>query len=208
MTQMIKIAARFATAAAVVLGLVAASAPEAAEAQGYGYRAPAAYMAQPAVARAVAYRPAARRMAPQQRRVTALAQPVRGARLTSPFGMRRHPISGDMRMHKGVDLAAPAGTPIYAVADGVVSFQGDKSGYGNFLEIDHNPTLQTAYAHLQGFAPGLREGARVRRGQIIGYVGSTGRSTGAHLHFETRMNGQAVDPFGFQSMRAAYASQR
>lgn len=118
--------------------------------------------------------------------------PLDNAYLTSDFGMRTHPILGGRRNHKGIDLAQPTGTPVYATADGVVSKAEPFSTYGNYIQIEHGGELQTRYAHLSGYAVGA--GEMVRRGQLIGYVGSTGRSTGPHLHYEVRVAGEAVDP--------------
>jgi murein DD-endopeptidase MepM/ murein hydrolase activator NlpD len=114
--------------------------------------------------------------------------------VTSQFGMRRHPISGQARLHAGVDIAAAHGTPILAAADGKVSAAGQHGGYGLLVALEHKGGLQTRYAHMS--ALGVAVGQRIRKGQVIGFVGSTGNSTGAHLHYETRINGQAVDPFG------------
>ena len=118
--------------------------------------------------------------------------PVAGARLTSSFGMRFHPILGFSRMHQGIDLAAPYGTPIVAASDGVVRFAGWHGGHGNFVQITHAGGLGTGYAHMSRFvvAPGMS----VRQGQLIGYVGTTGLSTGPHLHFEVYRNGQPINP--------------
>jgi murein DD-endopeptidase MepM/ murein hydrolase activator NlpD len=118
--------------------------------------------------------------------------PVQDATLTSNYGMRNHPILGGRRNHKGVDLAQPTGTPVYATADGVVSKAAPFSSYGNYIQIEHGGGLETRYAHLSGFA--VTEGEQVQKGQLIGYVGSTGRSTGPHLHYEIRVAGEAVDP--------------
>ncbi|MEX2311931.1 MAG: peptidoglycan DD-metalloendopeptidase family protein [Rhodospirillales bacterium] len=120
--------------------------------------------------------------------------PIDGARLSSTFGKRKHPILGYTRMHKGVDFAAPTGTPIYAAGNGTVAFAGRKGGYGNYVLLRHNGTYETAYAHMNGFARGIRTGTRVEQGQIIGYVGTTGRSTGPHLHYEVLMSGNQVNP--------------
>jgi murein DD-endopeptidase MepM/ murein hydrolase activator NlpD len=123
-----------------------------------------------------------------------LRTPIDGARLSSEFGMRRHPILGYTRMHQGVDFAAPSGTAIYAAGDGTVVQVGRLNGYGNYVEIKHNEQYTTAYAHLSAFARGLKEGERVRQGEIIGYVGMTGTATGPHLHYEVHAHGSAVDP--------------
>ena len=120
--------------------------------------------------------------------------PIDGARLSSRFGRRKHPILGYTRMHKGIDFAAPPGTPIYAAGSGTVIYAGRKGGYGKYVKIRHNGTYETAYAHMKGYGRGVRRGARVRQGQIIGYVGSTGRSTGPHLHYEVHRGGQQVNP--------------
>lgn len=118
--------------------------------------------------------------------------PLQDTRLTSDYGMRTHPVLGRRMGHKGVDLAAPTGTPIYATADGMVSRAGPFSSYGNYVAIEHGSRIQTRYAHMSRIA--VSEGSRVRKGDIIGYVGSTGRSTGPHLHYEVRIDGAAVNP--------------
>jgi murein DD-endopeptidase MepM/ murein hydrolase activator NlpD len=123
-----------------------------------------------------------------------LRTPIDGARLTSSFGMRFHPILGYSRMHRGVDFGAVIGTPVYAAGDGVVSRAGRVSGYGNYIEIEHNQEYATAYGHLSGFARGLHEGARVRQGDVIGFVGMTGMATGPHLHYEVHDHGTQIDP--------------
>ena len=123
-----------------------------------------------------------------------LKTPIDGARLSSGFGMRKHPVLGYSKMHKGVDFAAPSGTPIFAAGDGVVEQIGPWSSYGNYLRIRHNGSLSTAYAHLKRYGKGLKKGARITQGQIIGYVGSTGRATGPHLHYEVIMAGKQVSP--------------
>lgn len=124
-----------------------------------------------------------------------LRTPIDGARISSGFGRRKHPILGFTKLHKGVDFAAPTGTPIYAAGSGVVERAGRYGSYGNYVRIRHFGTvLKTAYAHLSGFAKGMRSGKSVKQGQIIGYVGTTGRSKGAHLHFEVIKNGVHVNP--------------
>jgi len=123
-----------------------------------------------------------------------LRTPVDGAQITSGFGMRDHPLLGYSRMHKGVDFGAPAGTPIMAAGDGVIDFIGRNNGYGNYIRIRHNDTYSTAYAHMQSFASGLGQGSRVRQGQVIGYVGSTGMSTGPHLHYEVMVHNEQINP--------------
>lgn len=127
-------------------------------------------------------------------RKTLMKTPVDGARISSGYGRRKHPVLGYHKMHKGVDFAAPTGTPIYAAGDGVVQRANRFSSYGNYIKIRHNGSLQTAYAHLNGFAKGIRAGTRVKQGQVIGYIGSTGRSTGPHLHYEVIVNGNQVNP--------------
>ena len=123
-----------------------------------------------------------------------LKTPLDGARLSSNFGMRKHPISGYNKMHKGVDFAAPKGTPIYAGGNGVIEFAGNNGGYGKYIRIRHNNEYKTAYAHLSGFKKGISRGARVNQGEIIGYVGSTGNSTGPHLHYEILFNNKHINP--------------
>jgi len=118
--------------------------------------------------------------------------PIDGARISSSFGMRRHPILGYSKMHTGVDFAAPTGTPIYAAGDGVVKRAGRNGGYGNYVQIRHNGEFSTAYAHLSRIL--VEPGERVQQGDVIGRVGSTGRSTGPHLHYEIIRNGQKVNP--------------
>jgi len=119
--------------------------------------------------------------------------PINGARLSSSFGMRKHPIDGYNKMHRGTDFAAPMGTPIMASGDGVVTRARWCGGGGNCVKIKHNSTYQTIYAHMKNFARGLKEGVRVKQGQIIGYVGSTGKSTGPHLHYEVIENGKKIN---------------
>lgn len=123
-----------------------------------------------------------------------LRTPIDGARLSSGFGKRHHPVLNYTKMHRGVDFAAPSGTPIYSAGDGVVEFRGKNGGYGNYIRIDHAGKYKTAYAHMKSFAAGLSTGGRVRQGQVIGYVGSTGRSTGPHLHYEILVSGRQVNP--------------
>jgi murein DD-endopeptidase MepM/ murein hydrolase activator NlpD len=116
--------------------------------------------------------------------------PINGARLSSTFGMRKHPILGYNKMHRGTDFAAPKGTPIMASGSGTVEVVKWWGAYGKYIRIKHNTKYKTAYAHLNSYARGIRPGAKVRQGQIIGYVGSTGRSTGPHLHYEVLVNGK------------------
>ena len=125
---------------------------------------------------------------------TLIRTPISGARLSSSFGTRRHPISGFNAMHKGVDFAAPMGTPIIAAGSGVVREARWKGSYGRYIRIKHNATYDTAYAHMTRFAKHITPGSRVKQGEIIGYVGSTGRSTGAHLHYEILVNNRQVNP--------------
>tara|TARA_A100001011_G_scaffold395448_1_gene490477 strand:+ start:247 stop:1539 length:1293 start_codon:yes stop_codon:yes gene_type:complete len=119
--------------------------------------------------------------------------PINGARLSSPFGMRKHPIDGFNKMHRGTDFAAPMGTPIMASGSGIIKKAGWCGGGGNCIVIKHNSTYQTIYAHMSKFAKGIRNGLRVKQGQTIGYVGSTGKSTGPHLHYEVVVNGKKVN---------------
>lgn len=123
-----------------------------------------------------------------------LRTPIDGARITSGFGMRTHPILGFSKMHQGVDFGAPKGTPIYAAGRGVVEQVGPFGAYGNYVRIRHNTEISTAYAHLSRIAKDTRRGGRVEQGDVIGYVGATGRVTGAHLHYELLRNGRQVNP--------------
>lgn len=151
--------------------------------------------------------------------------PLDGARLTSRFGPRRHPVLGYVRSHKGADFGAPTGTPVYAAGDGVIERASRYGSYGNYIRIRHNSTeYKTAYAHLSGYARGIRSGVRVAQGQVIGYVGATGRVTGPHLHYEVFRGESRVDPLtldlpagrvlegaalaAFQDLRARYDSDR
>ena len=119
--------------------------------------------------------------------------PINGARLSSPYGMRKHPIDGYNKMHKGTDFAAPKGTPIMASGNGIIQKVGWCGGGGNCVKIKHNSTYQTVYAHMSKFARGIKKGVRVKQGQTIGFVGSTGKSTGPHLHYEVIVNGKKVN---------------
>lgn len=123
-----------------------------------------------------------------------LRTPLNMSRISSRFGMRRHPLLGFTRLHAGIDFAAPPGTPILAAGDGQVAAAGPNGGYGRWVEISHDGGLATGYAHLSRIASGVRRSARVRQGQVIGFVGSSGLSTGPHLHFELHRNGRPVDP--------------
>jgi murein DD-endopeptidase MepM/ murein hydrolase activator NlpD len=119
--------------------------------------------------------------------------PINGARLSSSFGMRKHPIDGFNKMHRGTDFAAPTGTPIMASGSGTIKKAGWCGGGGNCVVIKHNSTYETIYAHMSKFAKGIKKGVRVVQGQTIGYVGSTGKSTGPHLHYEVVVNGKKVN---------------
>jgi murein DD-endopeptidase MepM/ murein hydrolase activator NlpD len=152
-----------------------------------------------------------------------LRTPLEGARMSSGFGMRRHPVLGFSRKHEGVDFAAPRGTPVHAAADGIVASMRVERGYGRILRLRHQGGVETRYAHLARFATGLTPGVRVRQGDVIGTVGSSGLATGPHLHYEVVMQGRAVDPAnadlptaarlqgealaGFQSQRRALERQ-
>lgn len=120
--------------------------------------------------------------------------PINGARISSGFGMRKHPILGYSKKHSGLDFAAPRGTPIFAAGDGVIERAGRNGSYGNYVRIRHRSGLKTAYAHMKNIAKDIKNGVRVKQKQIIGYVGSTGRSTGPHLHYEVIKDGQKVNP--------------
>jgi len=119
--------------------------------------------------------------------------PINGARLSSSYGMRKHPIDGFNKMHRGTDFAAPMGTPIMASGNGIIKKAGWCGGGGNCIKIKHNSTYETIYAHMSKFARGIKNGVRVKQGQTIGYVGSTGKSTGPHLHYEVVVNGKKVN---------------
>ncbi len=123
-----------------------------------------------------------------------LRTPINGARISSKFGHRRHPILGYTKLHKGIDFAAPKGTPVFAAGEGTIIYRGVYKGYGNYVKIRHNSTYSTAYAHLSRFSSKFRNGSRVKQGHVIGYVGSTGFSTGNHLHYELHKNGSQINP--------------
>ena len=123
-----------------------------------------------------------------------LKTPLDGVRISSNFGMRKHPISGFNKMHKGVDFAAPTGTPVYAGGNGIIEMVGVNGGYGKYIRIRHNNEYKTAYAHLSSYRKGISKGIRVNQGEVIGYVGSTGRSTGPHLHYEIIYQNKQVNP--------------
>jgi murein DD-endopeptidase MepM/ murein hydrolase activator NlpD len=150
-----------------------------------------------------------------------LRTPVDGARLTSRYGRRRHPVLRYTRMHRGVDFAAARGTPVYAAGNGRIVYRGRKGAFGKYIKIHHNSRYSTAYAHMRSFRRGATSGSRVKQGQVIGYVGSTGTATGPHLHFEVMVGGRQVNPLrvrlpsgrklkgeqlaAFQAMRGALA---
>lgn len=145
---------------------------------------------------------------PVERSIVAIPSrmPLNNSRLTSGYGMRNHPVLRKRARHKGVDLAAPTGTPVYATADGIVGRANWFSSYGLYISIDHGADLETRYAHLSRLA--VAKGDRVRKGELIGYVGSTGRSTGPHLHYEVRVDGVAVNPIPYMKetqAQVAYA---
>ena len=136
--------------------------------------------------------PAGALAVPRQTVSVPSAMPLTAAKLTSSFGMRTHPVLGGRRSHKGIDLGAPTGTPVYATADGTVAMAEWFSSYGNYIQLEHGGNMETRYAHLSGYT--VQAGQQVKKGDLIGYVGSTGRSTGPHLHYEVRVDGEAVDP--------------
>lgn len=123
-----------------------------------------------------------------------LRTPINAARISSKFGMRKHPVLGYSKMHRGVDFAAPIGTPILSAGDGVVAEIGRKGSYGNYIRVKHNSEYSTAYGHAKSFVKGLKKGQHVKQGQIIAYVGKTGRCTGPHLHFEVLIKNKQVNP--------------
>jgi len=128
-----------------------------------------------------------------------LRTPINVARISSHYGSRHHPVLGYTKMHKGVDFAAPTGTPILAAGDGVVTEANFVGAYGNLVKIKHSASLTTAYAHASRFASGIKRGSRIKQGQVIAYVGTTGRTTGPHCHFEVIINGKNVNPMSVQS---------
>jgi murein DD-endopeptidase MepM/ murein hydrolase activator NlpD len=127
-------------------------------------------------------------------RKSLLRTPINGARISSGFGVRRHPILGYTKIHKGIDFAAPSGTPILAAGAGTITYYNKKGGYGNFVQIRHNSDYSTAYAHASRFVKRLRVGSKVKQGDVVAYVGTTGRSTGPHLHYEIIFRGKQVNP--------------
>lgn len=128
--------------------------------------------------------------------------PLEGGKVNSPYGMRLHPVLRKMKLHKGVDFPAPKGTPIYAAADGVVEDMGWRGNYGNYIKLKHDPRHDTAYGHLDEFAPGIAEGEWVAQGQIIGYVGRTGLASGNHLYWEVLVDNKQVDPMKVRMVKA------
>ena len=136
----------------------------------------------------------------QSVRKALLRTPIDGARLTSGFGMRMHPILGYSTMHRGIDFGAAPGTPIMAAGDAVVEQAGPNAGYGNFVLLRHTATYETAYGHMSRFAAGIKPGVHVRQGQVIGYVGATGLATGPHLHYEVRVKHDQVNPLSIKMM--------
>ncbi|MEH6404453.1 MAG: peptidoglycan DD-metalloendopeptidase family protein [Sneathiella sp.] len=130
----------------------------------------------------------------QSVRKALMRTPIDGARLTSRFGKRKHPVLGYTRMHRGADFGARSGTPIMAAGDGYIEMAGRNGSFGKYVRIRHTDVYKTAYAHMKGFAKNIRKGKRVKQGQIIGYVGTTGRSTGPHLHYEVHKNGRQINP--------------
>ncbi len=128
-----------------------------------------------------------------------LRTPINGARISSGFGARRHPILGYTKMHKGVDFAAPSGTPIFAAGSGTITYYGVKGGYGNFVQIRHTADYSTAYGHASRFVKKLKVGSKVKQGDVIAYVGTTGRSTGPHLHYELMFKGTQINPSSVKS---------
>jgi hypothetical protein len=135
-----------------------------------------------------------------------MKKPTIPKRVSSPFGMRIHPILKTRRMHTGVDYAAYAGTPVYSAGDGKIMKIGRNGGYGKYIKIRHNAKLHTAYAHMKGYAKGLKRNSRVTQGQVIGYVGTTGTSTAPHLHYEVIVNGKFVNPLSMKSTAAKQLS--
>jgi murein DD-endopeptidase MepM/ murein hydrolase activator NlpD len=130
----------------------------------------------------------------QSIRKSLLRTPVNGARISSGFGLRRHPVLGYSKMHKGTDFAAPSGTPILAAGNGTIVYRGRKGSYGNYVQIKHNAEYSTAYAHASKFNNRFRLGSKVKQGDVVAYIGTTGRSTGPHLHFEVLRSGKQINP--------------
>jgi murein DD-endopeptidase MepM/ murein hydrolase activator NlpD len=128
-----------------------------------------------------------------------LRTPIEGARITSAFGIRMHPILGYSKQHQGLDFGAPSGTPIYSAGNGVIAEMGSKGNYGKYVRINHDSKFDTAYAHMSKFAKGLKAGSKVSQGQVIGYVGTTGRATGPHLHYEVLASGKHINPLSVKT---------
>lgn len=170
----------------------------AAEFRNAGKVSQAVWFAQPGSTEGGYYDPAGRSL-----KKAFLKSPLEFSRVTSGFAMRLHPISGLWKQHRGIDFAAPTGTPIRAAGDGVVDFAGPQGGYGNMVVLQHGNVYSTAYAHMSRLVAGLRRGARVVQGQVIGFVGTTGWSTGPHLHYEFRVNNDARDPRSIASPQVA-----
>lgn len=136
---------------------------------------------------------------------TLMRTPIDGARISSPYGMREHPVLGFMKLHRGTDFAAPTGTPIFASGDAVVEFAGLKGPNGNFVKLRHDNGWETLYLHMNRILPGIIAGARIVQGRQIGEVGTTGRSTGPHLHYEVHIDGQPTDPLALQMGKSSEA---
>ncbi|MFA0814042.1 M23 family metallopeptidase [Microbulbifer epialgicus] len=132
--------------------------------------------------------------------------PLKNARLSSYYGRRKHPVLGYTRMHKGLDFGAPLGTPILAAGDGIVERASYFGSFGNYIRIGHKSGVQTIYAHLNDYAKGIKSGVKVEQGQVIGFLGATGRVQGRHLHYEIHKDGKAIDPFRLDLPAADYLS--
>ncbi|MFP6562812.1 M23 family metallopeptidase [Paraburkholderia sp. B3] len=167
---------------------------EAIEVRSQGQTYDALWFAAPGAAHGAYYTPEGMPLADNR-----FAMPLDYRRISSPFGMREHPVYGELRFHKGVDLTAPVGTPIYAAAAGTVEMATDRLGYGKHIVLHHADGYSTYYGHLSAYASKLKPGQRVEQSQLIGYVGRTGTTTGPHLHFETRINDRPVDPLTLTS---------
>lgn len=163
-----------------------------------------AAVAEAASARAQGARPAIGGLAMPSTVSIPSRMPVEGVRLSSNYGTRVHPVLGGRRAHKGIDLAGPVGTPIYATADGTVSKAEWFSSYGLYVSIEHGGELQTRYGHMSRL--NVANGQRVRKGEVIGFIGSTGRSTGPHLHYEVRVSGEAVNPLPYMQQSEPFAA--
>jgi murein DD-endopeptidase MepM/ murein hydrolase activator NlpD len=137
-----------------------------------------------------------------------MRKPISAGRFTSGFGYRRHPLLGINKMHTGVDWAAPVGTPIFAAGNGSIEMAGRHGGNGNYIRIRHGNGYKTAYSHMSRFAPGMKAGAKIRQGDLIGYVGSTGMSTGPHLHYEVLINSRFTNPLKLHVPRSRQLNGR